>query len=303
MRRIEARQLLTEDVQVDVGRGEHDIAELAAEVGTAGNGVFPQRFHGEPGAHRMRENMHAANNRQFGKPAQELAQGIAGNGRAFLGCAIVEEAAGGGPCIEHRNAAKTPVVRDLREPETRLVVARVKTMYIEQNIAVRSDASGNMASEPGGKSSLVQAAPAPRDKVFLRIFRTEGGPLHRALRMARRHADHLQRKPRPVRDGGFARRAAFALAGRDHEYRDGPRLRGRLARPGQTDGRAAGDKDHGAAREHVTKAPADIWSPREQPPAYARPAISCYRALVQIMVSALRDDRCSQRTRRILLKT
>jgi hypothetical protein len=68
---------------------------------------------------------------RIGKPVQELAQGIAGNGRAFLGRAIVEEAAGGGPCIEYRNAAEARVVHDLREPETRLVVARVETMNIE----------------------------------------------------------------------------------------------------------------------------------------------------------------------------
>src|SRR5580704_14591921 len=146
MRRIEPRLLLTENLQVDVGRGEHDITELAVEIRATGNGIFPQRFHGEPGAHRMRENMHAAYVRQFGKPVQELAQGIAGNGRAFLGHAIVEEAAGGGPCIERRDAAEAPVVDDLREPETRVVVAGVKTMNIEQNIAIRSDASGNMAS-------------------------------------------------------------------------------------------------------------------------------------------------------------
>src|SRR3984893_8468116 len=175
MRRVEPRHWLSEDVQVDIGRGEHDIAELAVEVGTAGNRIFPQCFHGEPGPHRMRENMHAAYVRQFGKPVNEFAQGIAGNGRAFLGRAIVEEAAGGGPWIEHRNSPEAPVVHDRREPETRLVVGRIETMNIEQNIAVRSDASGNMAGEFGEKSGLVEGAPAPRDKVVLRVFRTEGG--------------------------------------------------------------------------------------------------------------------------------
>ena len=98
MRGIEPRQLLTEDVQVDVGRGKHDVPELAVEVGTAGNGMFPQRFHREPRTHRMGDNMHAVYVRQFGNPVNESAQGIAGNGRAFLGRAVVEEAAGGGPC-------------------------------------------------------------------------------------------------------------------------------------------------------------------------------------------------------------
>src|ERR1700732_3138753 len=110
----------------------------------------------------MCENMHAAYIRQFGKPVNEFAQGIAGNGRAFLGRAIVEEAAGGGPCIEHRKSPEAPGVHDLREPETRLVVGRIETMNIEQNIAVRSDASGNMAGEFGEKKGIVAAPAGPR---------------------------------------------------------------------------------------------------------------------------------------------
>ena len=36
-----ARQLLAEDIQIDIGCCEHDVAELAIETRTAGNGVFP----------------------------------------------------------------------------------------------------------------------------------------------------------------------------------------------------------------------------------------------------------------------
>ncbi|TPV98503.1 MAG: hypothetical protein USCAAHI_02063 [Beijerinckiaceae bacterium] len=108
----------------------------------------------------MRQNMHAADVRHVCKPLNEFGQGIAGSGRVFLGRAIVEEAAGGRPGIKHRNAAETPVVGDLREPETRLVIARVEAMDIQQNIAVGSDAPRNMASEFGIKRRLVEPAPA-----------------------------------------------------------------------------------------------------------------------------------------------
>lgn len=39
MRRIEPGQLLAEDVQINVGRGEHNVAELAVEVGAACNRI------------------------------------------------------------------------------------------------------------------------------------------------------------------------------------------------------------------------------------------------------------------------
>ena len=52
--------LALEDIDVDVGRGEHDVAELAAEVAVAADGQLAQRLHGHPGAHGMRDDVDAA---------------------------------------------------------------------------------------------------------------------------------------------------------------------------------------------------------------------------------------------------
>ena len=103
-----------------------------------------------------------------------------------------------------------------------------------------------MAREFGVEFGLVDPAPVHHDKMVLRIFRSEGGPLHLARLMAWRHADLLQREPGTLLDG-FVRRAMFALAGRDDEHRDGAGFGDRLARPREADRRAARGKDHGAA--------------------------------------------------------
>ena len=136
MRRIKPRQLLAKDVEIDIGSCQHDIAELAIEIGTAGNGVFPHRFHGKPGAHRMSKDVHAADVRQLRESVNELAQGIARDGSAFLRRAIIEKTARRRPGIKHGNAAEPRVRHNLREPKTRLVVTCVKAMDLEQDIAV-----------------------------------------------------------------------------------------------------------------------------------------------------------------------
>ena len=57
--RAESGEVLAEeDVQVDVGRGEHHIAEMAGEVAVASDRLLTQRLHRQPSAHRMGEHVH-----------------------------------------------------------------------------------------------------------------------------------------------------------------------------------------------------------------------------------------------------
>ena len=154
----------------------------------------------------MGKNMHAADVRHFRKPVNEFGQGIAGGGRVFLGRAIVEKAAGRRPGVKHGDAAETPVAGDLREPETRLVIAHIEAMDIEQNIAVRSDAPRNMAGEFGVKLGIRRArAGSPRRNVLadLPIRRRAAPPCPAhgpaARRSAARRSAHPPRRLRSTR--------------------------------------------------------------------------------------------------------
>ena len=84
----------------------------------------------------MGKNMDAADVWQLREPVDELGQGIARDGRAFLCRAVVEETACSWPRVEHGNAAEARIRHNLRKPEPRLVVACVEPMGIEQDIAV-----------------------------------------------------------------------------------------------------------------------------------------------------------------------
>ena len=155
----------------------------------------------------------------------QFRQGVARDGRAFLGRAIVEQTIGRGPGEQHGHAAKAPVLDDLGEPEARLVIARVEAMHIEQDVAVRADAAGKMRREFGRETGLVEPAPAHKRKMFRRVRRADRGALQLPDPVCGRHADHLQRIPRLPVIAGFARRAAFALARRDDEDGDLARAR------------------------------------------------------------------------------
>ena len=61
--RSQPRHLPGEDVHIDVGRGEHDVAEMAGEVAIAGDRLLAQRLHRQPAAHRMGEHVHFADAR------------------------------------------------------------------------------------------------------------------------------------------------------------------------------------------------------------------------------------------------
>src|SRR5208283_4305730 len=123
-----------------------------------------------------------------------------------------------------------------------------------------------MAGEFGIELGLVDPAPAHHDEVFLRIFRTKGGPFHLAWLMAWRHANLLQGEPRTLLDG-FVRGTMFALAGRNDEHRDRAWRGGRLVQPREADRRAARGKHHGAARQHGTEQRGNRWPPRGRTPA------------------------------------
>ncbi len=102
-------------------------------------------------------------------------------------------------------------------------------MHIEQDVAVRADAAGQMRGEFGGEAGLVEPAPAQQREMLLGVRRADRGALQLANPVVRRRADHLQQIPRLPVIAGFARRAALALARRDDEDGDLARTGGRIA--------------------------------------------------------------------------
>src|ERR1700753_1301563 len=97
MRRVDSGELPADNVLVYVGRGEHDGAELAVEIGTAPDRDFAQGFHRQPRAHGVREDLYAADAWNISELAQKFGQGIARRRGGFLGCAVVEEIVAGRP--------------------------------------------------------------------------------------------------------------------------------------------------------------------------------------------------------------
>jgi len=57
---LKPRHLPGEDVQIDVGRGEHDVAEMAGEIAIVGDRLLAQSLHRQPAAHRVGEHMNFA---------------------------------------------------------------------------------------------------------------------------------------------------------------------------------------------------------------------------------------------------
>ena len=84
-----AGHLLLEDVDVDVGRGKHDVAELAVEIAVSSDRKLAQRLHRQPVAHRMGDDVDALYARSFGQHDERGFQVVAGGGAAVLVVDIV----------------------------------------------------------------------------------------------------------------------------------------------------------------------------------------------------------------------
>ena len=112
MRRIEPRDLLLEHREVDIRRRQHDIAQLAMQIGRTRERLSAQRLHRQPGAHGMGEDVDASDPGRFRQIVQQVEIGVARGGGAFLVRAIGEQRRLGRPGEQHRDAAEFGVDDD-----------------------------------------------------------------------------------------------------------------------------------------------------------------------------------------------
>jgi hypothetical protein len=236
-RGVETRHLLTEDAEIDIGRGQHDIAETAVEIGLAGDGEFAQRLHGQPGAHGMGENVDTADARRRGDVEQQLLQRIARDGGALLVGAIGQKFGFRRPGEQRRHAAEAGVGHNLREAKAGFVEARVEAVDVQKDIAAGADAPGNMRRQFVAEFISGKAAALRQCEMLRRIGGAEARPLDLPRLMIGRHADRLQRHRGAAERSAEGAAVGLARRGDEHHHRALSALR--LAGEKTAEGRAA----------------------------------------------------------------
>ena len=225
MRRIEPLHLVLEHRQVDIRRRQHDIAQLAMQIGRAGQGRFAQGLHRQPGAHGMGENVDAANARRHRQVFKQLQIGVARGGGAFLVGAIGQQRRLGRPGEQHRHAAELPVDHDLRQPEARLFQRGVEAMHINQHIAIDADAARHMRRDLGAEGLLLQRAMIGDHEMMGGVRRAKYRLFHCARLMTGRHGDEIERITRLPARRELGRVHPVPAGGNDEDRR---RMSGRI---------------------------------------------------------------------------
>ena len=182
VRRSQPRHLPGEDVHIDVGRGEHHLAEMAGEVAIAGDRLLAQSLHRQPAAHRMGEHMHFADAGRRADLLQQRLQRVARGGGVVLVGDVAEQFVLGRPGEQHRDAAEPAVGDDLRGAVARLVERGVEAVDEDEHVAIDADAAGNMRSELGLEFIRIERPLVGENDVLARV----GARRTSALRSIRR---------------------------------------------------------------------------------------------------------------------
>ena len=130
---LDLGDLAAEHVDVDVGRGEHDVLDLGRQAVVADRHL-PQRFDGDVIAERMGEDRNLAHLGVVGQRLQHRFQPVAGIIGALAIIEIFERLAARGPGEQHRHDVGPGIVRDLREAVDRLLEARVVAVDEDQRV-------------------------------------------------------------------------------------------------------------------------------------------------------------------------
>ena len=155
----EARHLLPEHPEVDVGGRQNDVAEMTVEVGMARDGVLAERLHGEPGPHGMGQYVDLADVGLAREVPDDMFEGIA-RGRGGLPIrTIAEETPLRRPREQDRNAIEAAIRHDLGQAEPRFVEPRVEAVNEEQNVSVRADPARDMGGDLVAERRLVEHPP------------------------------------------------------------------------------------------------------------------------------------------------
>nr|WP_287460819.1 hypothetical protein [Accumulibacter sp.] len=115
----DARKLLPEEIDLDVGGDEEDLCQLAVRPGAARQPVRQDAV-----AHAVRQQVHLAPG-AAGERLEEAAEGVRREQRALLVGAVAEQRAARWPAEEHHAAAKVEIESQLRGPPRGFLEAHV----------------------------------------------------------------------------------------------------------------------------------------------------------------------------------
>src|SRR5690606_17348212 len=100
LRLADTLELALEHVDVDIRGGQHHVAERVGYLAVVGDGDLAQGFHGDPVAHRMRDDVDAF--RAAGpQQAQRLFEAVAGYRGRVVVVDVVDRAPGRCPGEQH----------------------------------------------------------------------------------------------------------------------------------------------------------------------------------------------------------
>jgi hypothetical protein len=230
MHLAERRDLRAEDIEIDVGRGQHDLHDLGGDA-TVPDGHLPQGFERHPVPHRMGKDNDLADRRIFRERAQNRLQRIARIIRALAIVGIGEKPSARRPGEQHGQGGRAGIMRDLRKTVDRLLEAVVVAVHEQQNTAAGQFREPPV--EPADRAFRIHPVGADRDEVMRGIAGQAARPLHiaNAARGVRRNGN------RDIGEGQaaaalarehFTGRRAFSPACRRNQHIDTARARRRL---------------------------------------------------------------------------
>ncbi len=141
MAALDLGDLTAEHVDVDVGRGQHDVGDFARQAVVADRHL-PQSLDGDVIAEAVGEDRDFAHLGVLGERLQHRLQPVARIIGALAVVEIGERPAARGPGEQHRHDVSARVVGDLREAVDRLLEARVVAVHEHQRMmrAIGGDA-------------------------------------------------------------------------------------------------------------------------------------------------------------------
>src|SRR5829696_2185100 len=168
---------LASKIDVDVGRGQQNIADLWG-ASPISDGHLAQRLQGERIPHGMSQDRNLADRRIACESLQYVLQRIPRIRGTLTVVAVGKHATARRPCEENRYDVRICVVHNLREAKDRIIKAVVETMNEDKHLP-----SGNSAQaplKPGNRLRPIDHVGLEGDEVGGRITGHLSWPLHLA---------------------------------------------------------------------------------------------------------------------------
>ena len=190
---VDFGDLAAENVDVDVRRSQHHVADLGREPVIADRHL-PERFDREVIAHRMRQDRDRVDVRIFDQRLQHRLQRVARIDRAVAVVNIVGHVAAGRPGEQHRRDLDARVVDDLCEAIDSFLKTGVEAVDEDENPAARDAPDARI--EVCLRLREIHAIGAQDDEITFWIGRQRGREARRRLAGARRPGGSTRRYQR-----------------------------------------------------------------------------------------------------------